>query len=150
MLPPISTGNVSGFEADNAVSLVNGADEDKLYTVDDLLVNRAFTSPDTLVLGYPASARGRSDYVYYSNKDLDRFADEAARNLLSLGMVENVSILRLALKMMFELTSMSLPDFRYRMCGGDSGAVKPRLCDINLCYSPTGPHSASAFESSSH
>lgn len=70
----------------------------RLYTIDDLIVDRATTSPDTPVLGYPASARGRADYVYYSNSDLDRFADEAARNLISSGLHSNVRYLALSLQ----------------------------------------------------
>ena len=90
ILSPVSTGHTDSLKADKDVPSVDGG-EDKLYTIDDLLVNRASTSPDTPVLGYPASARGRSDYVYYSNRDLDRFADEAARHLLSLGLHEKVN-----------------------------------------------------------
>ena len=92
MLSPVSTGNTNSLKADQGVPLVNEAHQDQLYTIDDLLVTRASASPDTPVLGYPLSARGCADYVYYSNSDLDRFADEAARHLLSLGLVEKVRI----------------------------------------------------------
>ena len=43
---------------------------------------------------------------------------------------------------------MDLADFRCRrQCGGYPGAIKPRLCGLNLCSLPIGPCSTPPFES---
>ncbi|KAK1856583.1 male sterility protein [Colletotrichum chrysophilum] len=56
-------------------------------TVTDLLLRRVEEAPDVDVLAYPATARGRDDYVNYTAKDLDRFADEAARKYAQAGLL---------------------------------------------------------------
>ena len=63
-----------------------------LYTVDDLIHNRSQTIPDTVLVAYPGSPRGRSDYVYYTARDLDRFADHGANTYASIGLVPNVGV----------------------------------------------------------
>ncbi|TID06887.1 Non-canonical non-ribosomal peptide synthetase FUB8 [Colletotrichum higginsianum] len=64
----------------------------ELRTVTDLLLRRVEEAPDVDVLAYPATARGRDDYVNYTAKDLDRFADEAARKYAQAGLLpENPS-----------------------------------------------------------
>jgi hypothetical protein len=88
----LSTGNSNGYNTDKGNPSRTEVKEAELYTVDDLLVNRAVTFPTQIVLGYPSSPKGRADYVYYSNSDLDRFADEAARYLLSVGLPANVRV----------------------------------------------------------
>ncbi|KAL5322381.1 hypothetical protein ACEPPN_010354 [Leptodophora sp. 'Broadleaf-Isolate-01'] len=62
-----------------------------LYTVDDLLYNRSQTIPDVPLVAYPATARSRADYVHYTAKDLDRFADHGARKFASMGLVPQSS-----------------------------------------------------------
>jgi hypothetical protein len=64
-----------------------------MYSVDDLLFNRSQTIPDIPLVGYPATARGRSDYVHYTARDLDRFADHGARKYASLGIESKVETL---------------------------------------------------------
>jgi hypothetical protein len=64
----------------------------KISTINELLINRADTIPDTPLVAYPASARGSRDYVNYTAKDLDRFADEAAIKLTALGLQLQVRI----------------------------------------------------------
>jgi hypothetical protein len=64
-----------------------------MYSVDDLLFNRSQTIPDIPLVGYPATARGRSDYVHYTARDLDRFADHEARKYASLGIEPKVETL---------------------------------------------------------
>jgi hypothetical protein len=61
-----------------------------LYTVDDLLFNRSQTIPDVPLVAYPGTARGRSDYVHYTVRDLDRFADHGAQKYASLGLQPKV------------------------------------------------------------
>jgi len=92
MLSAVSTGATKSLGIDRVDTSVEDFKTNRLYTIDDLIVDRATTSPNVPVLGYPASARGRADYVFYSNSDLDRFADEAARNLISSGLHSNVRI----------------------------------------------------------
>lgn len=60
-----------------------------LYTVDDLIYNRSQTIPDVPLLAYPGSLRGRSDYVHYTARDLDRFADHGANTYSSIGLIPN-------------------------------------------------------------
>ncbi len=62
------------------------ADTTVLYTINDLLVQKALSSPDVPFLAYPASPKGRDDYVHYTARDLDRFADEAARAYVEMGL----------------------------------------------------------------
>jgi hypothetical protein len=92
ILSEVSTGTTKSLSIDRVDASVEEFKTNRLYTIDDLIVDRASTSPNAPVLGYPASARGRADYVYYSNSDLDRFADEVARNLISSGLHSNVRI----------------------------------------------------------
>jgi hypothetical protein len=61
-----------------------------MYTVDDLLFNQSQAIPDVPLVAYPATARGRSDYVHYTAKDLDRFADHGAQKYASLGLQPKV------------------------------------------------------------
>ncbi|ESZ94246.1 hypothetical protein SBOR_5380 [Sclerotinia borealis F-4128] len=60
-----------------------------LYTIDDLIYNRSQTIPDVPLVAYPGSSRGRSDYVHYTARDLDRFADHGANAYTSIGLVPN-------------------------------------------------------------
>ena len=62
-----------------------------INTVDDLLLSRALTSPNTTLLAYPATPRGKTDYVDYSAKDLDRFVDHTAQKYAGAGLVPQVS-----------------------------------------------------------
>ncbi|KAF2195783.1 acetyl-CoA synthetase-like protein [Zopfia rhizophila CBS 207.26] len=62
-------------------------------TIDDFLLSRLKQHPDAPLLAYPATARGTNDYVDYTAKDLDRFADEAARKYAGMGLVpENPNV----------------------------------------------------------
>ncbi|TVY93810.1 Adenylate-forming reductase [Lachnellula willkommii] len=65
--------------------------EDIVYTINDLLLERARTIPEEPLVGYPASTRGTDDYVYYNAKDLNRFADGAAKSLNDQGLPPNSS-----------------------------------------------------------
>ncbi|KAL2882794.1 hypothetical protein SGCOL_002006 [Colletotrichum sp. CLE4] len=74
------------------VEIVETVKPIELNTVTDLLLKRVDEAPDVDVLAYPATARGRDDYVNYTAKDLDRFADEAARKYAQAGLLpENPS-----------------------------------------------------------
>lgn len=66
------------------------AESDTLFTINDLLVNRANTIPDVPLVSYPATQGGLTDYVHYTAKALDSFAEEAAKKYLQLGLIPNV------------------------------------------------------------
>jgi len=78
---------------DNLDIKVNELKNVIIYTVDDLVFHRGQTIPDVPLVAYPATPRGRSDYVHYTAKDLDRFADHGAKKYASLGLELKVSSL---------------------------------------------------------
>ncbi|KAK9473258.1 uncharacterized protein V1510DRAFT_364071 [Dipodascopsis tothii] len=57
---------------------------EELYTVDDLIRARARSMPDTVLICYPEKETSLLDFVSYSARDLDTFADEAARSYLEM------------------------------------------------------------------
>jgi acyl-CoA synthetase (AMP-forming)/AMP-acid ligase II len=63
-----------------------------INTVDDILLSRLRISPTAPLIAYPATTRGKTDYVDYSANDLNRFIDEAVRQYASLGLVPEVSL----------------------------------------------------------
>lgn len=65
-------------------------DSDVLYTINDLLVHRARTAPDVPLVAYPASESGLTDYVQYTARMLDGFAEGTARAYLRLGLAPGV------------------------------------------------------------
>jgi hypothetical protein len=71
---------------DNLDIKVNELNTPIMYTVDDLIFDRSQTIPDVPLVAYPATPRGRSDYVHYTAKDLDRFADHGAKKYAALGL----------------------------------------------------------------
>src|SRR5277367_194459 len=78
LLPPAKQTSARNLDHES----IPGAQPNKetlLYTVNDLLVQRALSSPNVPLLAYPASRKGADDYVHYTARDLDRFADEAAK-----------------------------------------------------------------------
>ena len=60
-------------------------------TIDELLRKRAETHPNHPLLAYPKTFVGAADFVVYTARDLDRFADEVARKLQSNGLKPAVS-----------------------------------------------------------
>ncbi|PQE30831.1 fungal specific transcription factor domain-containing protein [Rutstroemia sp. NJR-2017a WRK4] len=61
-----------------------------LFTVDDLVFSRSQSIPDTPLVAYPGSSRSKSDYVHYTARDLDRFANNGANKYASIGLVPKV------------------------------------------------------------
>jgi hypothetical protein len=55
-----------------------------------LLFSRSQTIPDVPLVAYPETPRGRADYVRYTARDLDRFADHGAKKYASMGLVSQV------------------------------------------------------------
>lgn len=65
-------------------------DEDAIFTIYDLLLQRARNVPDEPLVGYPGGSQDASHYSYYNAIDLIRFAEGAAKNLVAQGLPENV------------------------------------------------------------
>ncbi|KAE9973609.1 hypothetical protein BLS_003501 [Venturia inaequalis] len=63
-----------------------------ISTVNDVLLSRLRTSPEAPLISYPATPRGKTDYVDYSANDLNCFVDEAAHRYATSGLIpENIS-----------------------------------------------------------
>ncbi len=62
-----------------------------ICTIDDLLVNRAQTSPDVSLVAYPR-AGSTANYTHYTARDLDRFTDECAKCYVQQGLTLKVSL----------------------------------------------------------
>lgn len=86
---------------------INESRSKTMYTVDDLLFNRSQTIPDVPLVAYPATARGRADYVHYTARDLDRFADHGASKYKSTGLLPQVCIVSIELQ--------NIPDTGFRI-----------------------------------
>lgn len=63
---------------------------DKINSINDFIVHQAHTLPNTTLIGYPGSELGASDFVDYTARELDTFADEAAKHLARRGLVPRV------------------------------------------------------------
>lgn len=66
-----------------------------MYTLNDLLIERVRLDANSPLFAYPGSAKGADDYIHYNAKDLDRFADEAVKRYMSLGVLPKVGSHRL-------------------------------------------------------
>jgi len=60
-------------------------------TIDELLRKRVETHPNQALFAYPKTFNSAADFVAYTARDLDRFADEVARKLQSNGLKPAVS-----------------------------------------------------------
>ncbi|OKL61788.1 hypothetical protein UA08_02211 [Talaromyces atroroseus] len=58
------------------------------YIIDDVLRDLVRNAPDEPLVGYPKSAHGVTDYVYYTPCDLDRFANGAVKEYKRAGLAE--------------------------------------------------------------
>lgn len=67
----------------------------KINSITDFMVYQAQTIPETPLIAYPASENGASDFVDYTARELDAFADEAARWLSRQGLRPSVRGLEL-------------------------------------------------------
>lgn len=89
--------NIDALKPESVVNVAEAMDsssdeqDDAIYSINDLLLERTRMIPDEPLVGYPATARGGSDYVYHTAMDLHRFADEAAKDLNKQGLPANVS-----------------------------------------------------------
>ncbi|KAL1881254.1 hypothetical protein Daus18300_001106 [Diaporthe australafricana] len=65
---------------------LNGESDSQVVTITDLLLSKVRETPDAVFIQYPATARGKSDYVGYTVSDVDRLADETARQYAARGL----------------------------------------------------------------
>ena len=68
-----------------------GMAENKIYTFDQLIRQRAVDTDQTPLLAYPKSRLGVTDYELITGKQLDRLVDGAAHALIQVGIVPVVS-----------------------------------------------------------
>ncbi|KAH6670393.1 putative NRPS-like enzyme [Halenospora varia] len=82
---PVLQNIVKEIEAGIAATVIE-EEVDEIYSINDLLLERTRTIPDDPLVGYPSSIHSPGDYVYYSAKDLSRFADGTAQALCGQGL----------------------------------------------------------------
>lgn len=63
-----------------------------INTISDLLSYQAEHIPDAPIIAYPGSDYGSSDFVDYTAKQLDQFADHAAHELARAGLRPTVGV----------------------------------------------------------
>lgn len=80
-------------------------------SINDLIVNRATTFPFKPLLAYP---RKEGNFVYYTAKELDSFADEAAKHYVQLGLIPRVCNYP-KVKWTCPMMEKYVPDFYYSM-----------------------------------
>lgn len=69
-----------------------GDNDSQVITITDLLLSKVRETPDAVFIQYPATEKGKSDYVGYTVTDVDRLADEAARQYVARGLRPEVCI----------------------------------------------------------
>lgn len=87
---PLGTSSPASSYASSSVQ--THIESDTIFTINDLLLNRAKTVPEVPLVSYPATLNGLTDFVHYTAKNLDNFAEEAAKKYLQLGLIPNVSL----------------------------------------------------------
>lgn len=83
----VVTPNLAAAKLHSAVTIPK---TDTINSINDFILHQAQSIPDTPLIAYPGSKLGAADFVNYSAKDLDIFADEAAKALSSQGLVPKV------------------------------------------------------------
>jgi len=61
------------------------AEYGQLDVLDDIIANRAADSPPTAILGYPRHEGRVNEYEYFTGAQLDRYIDNAVKELIALG-----------------------------------------------------------------
>lgn len=64
--------------------------DNQIITVTDLFLSKLRETPDAVFVQYPETPKGRSDYVGYTVTDIDRLADEGARQYADKGLKPEV------------------------------------------------------------
>ncbi|KAH7139791.1 hypothetical protein B0J13DRAFT_478097 [Dactylonectria estremocensis] len=89
MLASVTTpilGQAPCLDAAEPPEAVTVMEPDKINSINEFLVFQAQSIPDTPLIAYPSSKLGASDFVDYTAKQLDDFADSAAKTLASQGL----------------------------------------------------------------
>lgn len=84
-----ATATPSGLDAPNASKV---SKPEPINSINDLIIHKAETIPNTPLIAYPASEHGSSDLADYTAKDLDNFVDEAAKEYTRIGLLPKVRI----------------------------------------------------------
>lgn len=84
------TLGIGAAESPAAVSTA-GVTPSKINSITDFIVYQAQIIPDTPLIAYPNSTHGASDFVDYTAKKLDSFAEKAAKELTRQGLRPSVS-----------------------------------------------------------
>lgn len=71
-------------------NLTSSPGNDEIVTVTDLFLSKVRDTPDTIFVQYPATLKGKSDYIGYTVTDIDRLVDEAARQYANKGLQSEV------------------------------------------------------------
>lgn len=84
-------GQVPTLDAAETAAALDAIEPEKISSINEFLVYQAQSIPDTALIAYPSSKLGASDFADYTAKQLDDFADDAAKALTSQGLVPTVS-----------------------------------------------------------
>ncbi|KAF7555248.1 hypothetical protein G7Z17_g2275 [Cylindrodendrum hubeiense] len=79
-------GQVPSLDAAEPTEAAVAIEPDKINSINEFLVFQAQSIPDTPLIAYPSSKLGASDFVDYTAKQLDDYADSAAKALNSQGL----------------------------------------------------------------
>lgn len=82
---------VPNLDSPTVSSAVTITQPDKINSINDFILHQAHSIPDTVLIAYPGSEFGASDFKDFTAKDLDDFADEAAHDLAGQGLKPQVS-----------------------------------------------------------
>jgi hypothetical protein len=88
-MPPSNTTTTTLDQGVTATPTVQAPNEIK--SINDLILSKAANVPDTPLIAYPDSPNGLDNWIEYTAKDLDLYADEAAKELSHLGLKPKVS-----------------------------------------------------------
>ncbi|KAK7402465.1 hypothetical protein QQX98_011792 [Neonectria punicea] len=80
-------GQVPTLDAAETATALDAIEPEKISSINEFLVYQAQSIPDTALIAYPSSKLGASDFADYTAKQLDDFADDAAKALTSQGLV---------------------------------------------------------------
>ncbi|KKY35657.1 putative l-aminoadipate-semialdehyde dehydrogenase [Diaporthe ampelina] len=82
----VATQQMPALPLDVGIKPVENDSDSQVVTITDLLLSKVRETPDAVFIQYPATAKGKSDYVGYTVTDVDRLADEAARQYVARGL----------------------------------------------------------------
>ena len=88
----VATQQMPALPLDVGIKPVENDSDSQVVTITDLLLSKVRETPDAVFIQYPATAKGKSDYVGYTVTDVDRLADEAARQYVARGLRPEVCI----------------------------------------------------------